>query len=291
MSSIPISITLPQEFLEQIRSEVNKGSYASVSEFVRDAVRAMFEAKGAQFNSSSPGGFPTPIASLTQSNRADDKPMASWAQSNPKDKSAPCSHQTMSQSGNPFHSSTHEKTPSVAQMVGQSRSKSPDSGPISSATPSIQQVDSPTSKSTPPPVVIYNLGENYWITGKVERGQQLGGKLGFPTLNLDPSLLPADVPHGVFVAEVEVADRLYQAAGHYGPRKTLNEWRPTLEFHLLDFNQHVPGHLVRFRLLKQIRQTLKFHSLDQLKTQLADDVMAVRQFFGEKMIVRDCPDQ
>lgn len=122
--------------------------------------------------------------------------------------------------------------------------------------------------------------DSAWLTGKVQRGQQLGGKLGFPTLNLDPTLLPATVSHGVYAAQVEYDDQTYTAAAHFGPRKTLGEWKPTLEFHLLDFDQHIPGALIRFRLLNQIRATLRFDSLDALKQQLGNDVVKVRKLFS-----------
>ena len=130
--------------------------------------------------------------------------------------------------------------------------------------------------------VEFELITSTWLTGKVQRGQQLGGKLGFPTLNLDPTLLPATVTHGVYAAQVEHEDHIYVAAAHFGPRKTLGEWKPTLEFHLLDFDQHIPGSLVRFRLLEPIRSTLRFDSLDALKKQLAEDVAQVRKIFGKK---------
>lgn len=127
-----------------------------------------------------------------------------------------------------------------------------------------------------------NEVSNCWLTGKVQRGQQLGGKLGFPTINLDPTLLPATLTHGVYAAEVEYADKIYLSAAHFGPRKTLGEWKPTLEFHLLDFDQHIPGAIVRFRLLEAIRSTLRFESLDELKAQLKNDVETVRTFFAKQ---------
>ena len=121
-----------------------------------------------------------------------------------------------------------------------------------------------------------------WIIGKVHRGQQLGGKLGFPTLNLEPTLVPKDTKHGVYAGLVEHDDQVYRAAVHYGPRKTLGEWRPTLELHLLDFDKHIPGALVRFRLLDKIRETMRFESLDHLKEQLAADVRSVRERLAAK---------
>lgn len=210
MPTVPISITLPQELLEQVKVEVAKGEYASVSEFVRGAVRDKF---GLMKHSKISDESRLPI------NKSDAKLPAEMVTS---------AHQSVSVS---------------ARSIGGSGEDSP------------------------------------WITGKVHRGQQLGGKLGFPTLNLDPLLLSNQVPYGVFAAEVEVDDRIYQSATHYGPRKTLDEWRPTLELHLLDFDRHIPGHLIRFRLLKRIRETMKFDSLEQLGQQLATDVAAVRRYF------------
>ena len=171
---------------------------------------------------------------------------------------------------------------SRSQAVGDVTPGTATVGSATSASDSTRQHNTNLSLINSESEQEFALITSTWLTGKVQRGQQLGGKLGFPTLNLDPTLLPATVTHGVYAAQVEHADQIYSAAAHFGPRKTLGEWKPTLEFHLLDFDQHIPGNLVRFRLLEPIRSTLRFDSLDALKQQLAEDVAKVRKIFGKK---------
>ncbi|NLW16362.1 MAG: riboflavin biosynthesis protein RibF, partial [Firmicutes bacterium] len=76
------------------------------------------------------------------------------------------------------------------------------------------------------------LGRPYSITGVVQRGDQRGRLLGFPTANLyhlDDFALP---PYGVYVAEVV---GLGIGMANLGVRPTYPQAGPTLEVHIFDF--------------------------------------------------------
>lgn len=110
-----------------------------------------------------------------------------------------------------------------------------------------------------------------WYEGTVDEGKKLGRTIGFPTLNLDPSLLPLTTPTGVYAALVKYRNREYKGALYYGPRLVLGEKKNVLEIYLLDFNQDIYGEKLRFVLKKFLRSPQPFADLDSLKKQLLQD--------------------
>lgn len=112
------------------------------------------------------------------------------------------------------------------------------------------------------------------IKGKVVRGQALGSKLGFPTLNI-----PYDGEvSGIFAAEVLIGEKIYKAAVSVGLRPTVDSTGEKFcEAFLLDFNKIVQEETeIEVHLLKKIREVEKFDSLDELKEQIAKDVEKVK---------------
>ena len=115
------------------------------------------------------------------------------------------------------------------------------------------------------------LGRAYSLPGKVVQGQQLGGKLGFPTANLALSsdkLLPRN---GVYAVRVALADKEIKGVMNIGERPTVGGKEPTVEVHLLDWSGDLYGRELTARLEEFLRPEQKFPSLDALKTQIAAD--------------------
>lgn len=53
---------------------------------------------------------------------------------------------------------------------------------------------------------------NAWRQSRVYHGKKQGRLLGFPTLNLDPLVLPKDQKEGVYAAIVKLKGKTYKAA-------------------------------------------------------------------------------
>jgi riboflavin kinase/FMN adenylyltransferase len=106
----------------------------------------------------------------------------------------------------------------------------------------------------------------------VTKGQQLGRTIGFPTLNLDPKILPTDQKLGVYQAFVTWNNQEYKGILFFGPKKTFDEVINVLEINLLDFNSEIYGETVSFSLGKFIRPPAKFSSITQLEKQIAKDI-------------------
>ena len=119
------------------------------------------------------------------------------------------------------------------------------------------------------------LGRPHSIAGTVEKGDQLGRTIGFPTANLGGvvEMLP---PHGVY------AIRAGGRAGvmNIGVRPTVGGTVLRVEAHLFDFAGDLYGQTLRAELVARIRGEQKFDGLDALKTQIAKDIDAARAVLG-----------
>ena len=122
------------------------------------------------------------------------------------------------------------------------------------------------------------LGRSYAVAGTVQRGDQLGQQLGFPTANLNVAglVLP---PNGVFAAQARHRDRHYPAIMNIGIRPTLQRPQPTLqvEVHLLDYRGDLYGEELEVTLVARVRDEQRFPSLEALRAQIALDIQRARQ--------------
>ncbi len=123
------------------------------------------------------------------------------------------------------------------------------------------------------------LGREYTVLGTVVKGRQLGRTIGFPTANLrvHNEQLPAD---GVWAVEVTLENGDFvRGAGNLGVRPTVEggEGRRMLEIHLLDYSGDLYGTMMEVRFLEFVREERGFDSLDELKAQIAEDVLVCRR--------------
>lgn len=113
-------------------------------------------------------------------------------------------------------------------------------------------------------------------SSQVFHGNKTGRQINFPTVNLDPSVVPLDTPQGVYASKLEINGQKFVGALYFGPRLVKNETHNVLEIFILDFEKEIYGEIVEFSLSKFIRPVLNFKSLQELKLQLEKDVAAVR---------------
>lgn len=129
------------------------------------------------------------------------------------------------------------------------------------------------------------LGRNFALSGRVVYGKQLGRTLGYPTINI-PLRQPGVPLSGVFAIElVGLRERPLQGVANIGIRPTLaanGGW--LLEAHLFDFNDQCYGCSVEIQLLHKLRDEQTFSALSALKAQIAQDVLAAKQFFADNSV-------
>lgn len=125
------------------------------------------------------------------------------------------------------------------------------------------------------------LGRPFRTTGTVIKGDQRGRTIGYPTANIDvhkDALLPAP---GVYAVKVSIKDETYKGMANLGMRPTFqtNQQEPTLEVHMLDFNDNIYGAEIIIDWLTFIRKEQKFDSVEELIEQLRIDEQHIRRFF------------
>lgn len=125
------------------------------------------------------------------------------------------------------------------------------------------------------------LGREYEIDGMVAKGERVGRKIGYPTINLAPEneLFPAD---GVYVTRIEIRSfgRLFDSVTNIGRRPTVYEdFSTTIETYVLDFSANVYGERVRLFFFDRLREERTFPSVMALTEQIGRDIAATRGYF------------
>lgn len=121
------------------------------------------------------------------------------------------------------------------------------------------------------------LGRPYSMKGEVQRGQQLGTDLGYPTCNINPHRRKIPL-QGVFACRVRLVDQYFQAAVNIGYRPTVTDnGEALLEAHILDFAEELYGRTIEVIFLQKLREEEKFDGLEELKEQIGKDVELARE--------------
>ena len=128
------------------------------------------------------------------------------------------------------------------------------------------------------------LGYPYYLKGQVISGQQLGRKLGFPTLNLQ---YPDELckPHfGVYASQVLHGGECLQAVSSVGIRPTVNsqDHNVLLETYVYDREFNLYGEEITVELLSFIRDEIKFASVEELRQQVERDKQNVLAYHLNK---------
>mgnify|MGYP001407620618 FL=1 len=113
------------------------------------------------------------------------------------------------------------------------------------------------------------LGYNYMLNGTIVNGKKLGGKIGFPTANLDIKEPYKLIPKtGVYIIKTIIDAVLYTGMMNIGFNPTVKGKCQTIEAHLFDFNKDLYGRKVTIELLFFLREEQKFNSIEDLIIQL-----------------------
>lgn len=115
------------------------------------------------------------------------------------------------------------------------------------------------------------LTRPFMLQGKVVRGNQVGRKIKFPTVNLDYDkrfVLPRG---GVYYSLVEYNGIPYRGITNVGYNPTVKNKKLSIETHMLEFDQDIYGENIKVFFLKRIRDEKKFNSLEELSYQIKKD--------------------
>lgn len=119
--------------------------------------------------------------------------------------------------------------------------------------------------------------KNKWLKSRVIKGDGSGRKIGFPTVNLSPSLVSPDLKEGVYASLVRYNNYIYKGALFFGPRLVKGETHKQLEIYILDFDLDIYGEEVEFKIGDFIRKVQDFGSMEELKREMGEDVEKIRK--------------
>ena len=117
------------------------------------------------------------------------------------------------------------------------------------------------------------LNREWSIEGMVQKGRQVGKKIGFPTCNIDIKDYILAKP-GVYAVRVSRKNnsKALKGIANLGFRPTFNQKKILLEVHLFNFSGNLYNKLLSVQFLKFIRKEKKFKNVDQLRKQIKSDL-------------------
>ena len=126
------------------------------------------------------------------------------------------------------------------------------------------------------------LGSRYSLEGTVVEGNRLGRTIGFPTANILPlepnQLIPAV---GVYAVIVHIGDKCYRGMLNIGTRPTVDcSGKTTIEVNIFDFSADIYGTTLTVEFVQRLRAERRLPSLDSLRSQLADDRIAIENILN-----------
>lgn len=128
------------------------------------------------------------------------------------------------------------------------------------------------------------LGRPYTLHGVIERGEQRGRSLGFPTANLRPFLDFYPRP-GVYVSQCHSGGRSWKSVTNIGINKTFvrGDFHPLkVETYIFDFQGDLYGSQLKVDLLHFLRDEQRFSSVQDLQSQIQTDIGEARRWHQKR---------
>jgi riboflavin kinase/FMN adenylyltransferase len=124
------------------------------------------------------------------------------------------------------------------------------------------------------------LGRVWETEGRVQKGDQRGRELGYPTANIPPDLDVLQPKFGIYAIRAQNEDApdspWIPGVANWGIRPMYALEAPLLEAHLFDFSGDLYGKHLRIRWVEYLRGEAKFDGLEALIAQMDRDAAAAR---------------
>jgi len=118
------------------------------------------------------------------------------------------------------------------------------------------------------------LTRKWSIESKVEKGRQMGKKIGFPTCNMD--VKDYVVPKlGVYAVKIYLKKnkKILKGIANIGYRPTFNQKKLLLEVYIFNFSGNLYNKYLTIEFINFIRKERKFKNINQLKKQINSDLI------------------
>jgi riboflavin kinase / FMN adenylyltransferase len=127
------------------------------------------------------------------------------------------------------------------------------------------------------------LGYDYFLTGTILKGKQLGRTIGFPTANLqieeDYKLIPRN---GAYVVKSIINQKTVFGIMNIGYNPTVAGENLSIEIHYFDFDADLYDQKISVSILYYLRPEQKFESIDLLKAQLGKDKETALEYLNKQ---------
>jgi riboflavin kinase/FMN adenylyltransferase len=128
------------------------------------------------------------------------------------------------------------------------------------------------------------LGHPFMLSGTVVNGKQLGGKIGYPTANINIKETYKLIPKtGVYIVSSKIQEVNVYGMMNIGNRPTIGGNHQTIEVHFFDFNANLYQQQLTIKLLYFLRDEQKFDSIEHLILQLKKDEQTARDFITKNL--------
>lgn len=128
------------------------------------------------------------------------------------------------------------------------------------------------------------LGYYFMLNGTVVNGKKLGGKIGYPTANIDVKETYKLIPKtGVYVVKSTILEKTIFGMMNIGNRPTVDGNHQTIEVHFFDFNEDLYDQNLTIELIYFLRNEEKFESIDLLIGQLKKDEKTARDYIKNNL--------
>jgi len=122
------------------------------------------------------------------------------------------------------------------------------------------------------------LSRNWSIESKVQKGRQMGKKIGFPTCNMD--IKDYVIPKlGVYAVRIHQKNnrKILKGIANIGYRPTFNQKKLLLEVYIFNFSDNLYNKYLTIEFINFIRKEKKFKNINQLKQQINSDLKLVKK--------------
>lgn len=126
------------------------------------------------------------------------------------------------------------------------------------------------------------LSYPYTIVGTITKGEGLGRRIGYPTMDIYPCQEKILPPSGAYVCKLQVDKEWYQGVCNIGQKPTVSDQEETiLSVHLFCYEEtgEADGKPVVLQLYHYLRPEEKFEDVEELKQQIQDDIREGKRHF------------
>ena len=126
------------------------------------------------------------------------------------------------------------------------------------------------------------LGRNWCIEGRVEKGRQVGKKIGFPTCNID--VKNYKIPKiGVYAVKATLNNkRKLKGIANIGYRPTFNQKKLILEVNIFNFSGNLYNKNLSIEFIGFIRGEKRFNGILNLKKQIKLDCKKAKEILSNE---------